>query len=346
MTAPVHLVVPRGVDDPASPSGGNVYDRRLADGLRARGRRVHEHHTVPAGLDATLATIPDGALALVDGLVGCFAAAAMERHAARLRLVVLAHMSFGEVGDEEARQGEERALAAADLVVTVSSWTRERLLARYSLDPVRVHVAEPGADPAPLATGTKSGERLLSVGAVTPAKGWAVLLEALRRVTDLDWACTCVGSLDREPSFAAQVRETAPEAVSFTGPLVGPDLVAAYDAADLLVVPTLAESFGIVAVEALARGIPVVASDVGGLPEALGRLPDGRVPGCLVPPGDAGALAAALRTWLTDPGIRSSLRSAAAERRTTVGTWEATAASVDALLDVEAARPSLTGAAR
>ncbi len=73
--------------------------------------------------------------------------------------------------------------------------------------------------------------------------------------------------------------------------------------------------------EGLARGIPVVATEVGGQPEAVG--PTGA--GLLVPPGDVGALAAALRRWLTEPGLRERLRGAAADRRATLTTWPETA---------------------
>ena len=93
--------------------------------------------------------------------------------------------------------------------------------------------------------------------------------------------------------------------VRLTGPLTGAALDAAYAAADLLVVPSRAETYGMVVTEALARGIPVLASDAGGLPETLGRDPGGRVPGVLVQSGDAAALAAALRGWLIDSGRRA-----------------------------------------
>jgi glycosyltransferase involved in cell wall biosynthesis len=82
-----------------------------------------------------------------------------------------------------------------------------------------------------------------------------------------------------------------------------------------------------VVTEALARGLPVVASDVGGVREALG---DG---GMLVPPGDPDALADALRQWLTDDALRASLRSAARSRRTTLAGWDRTVSLVSQALE-------------
>ena len=128
-------------------------------------------------------------------------------------------------------------------------------------------------------------------------------------MADLSWRCTCVGSLDRDPVFAAAVQRRANGRVEFTGPRTGSELERTYAAADLLVLPSHAETYGMVVTEALARGVPVIATDVGGVSEALG---DG---GLLVPPGDPAALGAALRRWLGDADLRGRLRHAARERR-------------------------------
>jgi glycosyltransferase involved in cell wall biosynthesis len=179
-------------------------------------------------------------------------------------------------------------------------------------------------DAAALAPGTAAGNALLCVAAVTPGKGHDVLMEALATLTDLAWQCTCVGSLDRAPAFAASVVDRAPgDRVRFTGARTGPDLDRAYAAADVLVLPSHAETYGMVITEALARGLPVIASDVGGVIEALGDRP-----GLLVPPGDPLALAAALRTWLEDPELRARLRGAASERRAALRGWDETTAVV------------------
>ncbi len=193
-------------------------------------------------------------------------------------------------------------------------------MGRDALDPGAVHVAEPGVDPAPVASGTTAGGALLSVAAVTPGKGHDVLLDALSGLRDLAWRCVCVGSLTRDPGWAARTLRQAQVAglddrVEFPGARVGPALAASYAGADALVLATRAESYGMVAAEALARGIPVIGSDVGGLPDTVGQTPDGRVPGLLVPPGDAPALAHALRRWLEDDALRHDLRAAARERR-------------------------------
>ncbi|WP_308285465.1 glycosyltransferase family 4 protein [Actinoplanes hulinensis] len=120
--------------------------------------------------------------------------------------------------------------------------------------------------------------------------------------------------------------------VRFTGPLGGAALDAVYADADLFVLPSYAETYGMVVTEALARGLPVLATDVGGVPEALGEAGGGR-PGRLIPPGDRDALAGALREWLTDPALRARWRDRARARRETLTGWDETANRIREVLD-------------
>jgi glycosyltransferase involved in cell wall biosynthesis len=320
----VHFIVPEGIHDPARPSGGNTYDRRVSQMLAALGWTVHENDV------SALAWIPDGALVLVDGLIASPAPDLLVPHACRLRQVILMHMPLGDAR-------ERAVLEAATAVITTSDWTRRRLGELYGLAE-RVNVAEPGVDAAALAPGTATGEALLCVAAVTPNKGHDLLLDALASMSDLSWRCTCVGSLVRDPEWAASVLCRAGDRVRFPGPRIGAELDRAYAAADLLVLPSHAETYGMVVTEALARGVPVLATDVGGVIEALGRA------GLLVPPGDPAALGAALRAWLTDAELRTRLRRAARERRAELRGWDATAADVAGALS--SALSELVGAAR
>ncbi len=335
----VHMVVPAGIDDPRRPSGGNVYDRRLRAELARSGWAVQEH-AVPgawprpdaaarAGLAGTLAGLPDAAVVLVDGLVGCAAPGQMVPAAARLRLVALVHMPLGG-------EGEAAVLRACAGVVTTSAWSRDLLVARYGLHPGDVVAAEPGVDPAAATRGSPGGGRLLCVGAVTGEKGLDVLVAALEAVAELAWDCRCVGSLDVDPGFVLRLRRRldagpASGRVDLAGARTGAALEAAYRDADLLVLPSRAETYGMVVTEALAHGVPVVATCVGGVPAALGTA-EGAPAGMLVPPGDPGALAGALRRWLSDPLWRDGLRRGALVRRRTLRRWDATAAEVSAVL--------------
>lgn len=336
----VHVILPDDIDDPARPSGGNTYDRQVCRGLAALGWAVHEHPVRTTSAPA-LGRIPDGAVVLLDGLIASAAPEELVPEARRLREVVLVHMPLGHRppnGDAGAvREREREALAAAAAVVTTSEWARRRLGQLYGLPAERVHVAEPGVEAASLAPGTPAGGALLCVAALTPDKGHDVLLDGLAMATDLSWRCACVGSLVRDPACADRVRRRARNSalgdrVDFAGPLTGPALDREFAAADLLVLASHAETYGMVVTEALARGLPVLASDVGGVTEALGRGDDGTTPGLLVPPGDPAALAAALRAWLGDADLRGRLRRAARERRESLRRWADTTSAVAGVL--------------
>ncbi|MES4891725.1 glycosyltransferase family 4 protein [Streptomyces sp. NPDC096012] len=349
----VHFVMPGGVDDPSAPSGGNAYDRRVCLDLPGFGWQVTRHAapgTWPRpdraaldGLARTLRELPDDAVVLLDGLVACGVPEIVVPEAARLRLAVLVHLPLGaETGLDAAVAADldsrERAvLRAAPAVIATSDWAVRRLVSHHGLAPDRVHVAAPGADIAPLAPGTDGVSRLLCVAAVTPRKGQHRLVEALATVRDLPWTCECVGGLGHDPEYVAHLRTLIDRyglagRLRLTGPRSGTDLDAAYAAADLAVLTSYAETYGMAVTEALARGIPVLATDVGGLPEAVGRAPDGGVPGILVPPEDPAALAAELRGWFGEPDVRRRLKAAARGRRAALDGWATTARSLAGVL--------------
>ena len=348
----VHVVVPEGVGDPLRPSGGNTYDRRLCEGLSTVGWSVRTREVTGAwpetgaearaALAGTLDRVPDGAMVLVDGLVASVCPEAIEAAARRLRTVVLMHMPLGVHRDSPHREQEAATVRASAAVVTTSDWTRRWLLGAYGVEPGRVHVARPGVDTATLATGSPDGGNLLTVGAVTAGKGHDLLVRALAEVADLSWRCSCVGPLTRAPEFVAALQEEIRDAglgdrLRLLGPRSGEDLDRTYREADVLVVTSRAETYGMVVTEALARGLPVLGCDVGGVSEALGVGADGRPPGVLVPAGDVEGLAEAVRRWLGDAGTRRRLRAAAAERRAGLTGWEETAARVARVLEGVAA---------
>ena len=323
--------------DPAAFTGGYEYARRVVEGLRALGWNV-----MVRGLDAsfptptpsalahartTFARIPDGAIVLVDGLA--FGAmpgiAAAEAH--RLRLVALVHHPLAletglENGHAEAlRTSEASALAAARKVVTTSAATA-RALADYGVALERTTVVEPGTDPAPLARGSRGRVlELLCVSAVVPRKGHAVLLEALAPLVDRPWRLTCVGGLARAPKTVAALRQSIAKLrlagrVRFAGEVDRAALERYYDHADAFVLATFHEGYGMALAEALARGLPVVSTRAGAVPDTVP--PDA---GLLVAPGDAVPLRAALARFLDEPDLRASLAAGARAARERLPSW-------------------------
>lgn len=349
----VHFVMPGGVDDPTVPSGGNAYDRRVSLDLPGFGWQVHKHAVdgswprpdaaARTELARTLREFPDGTVVLLDGLVACGVPEIIVPEAERLRLAVLVHLPLGdETGLDTAVAAEldarERTvLRAVPAVIATSDWSVRRLVSHHGLAPERVHVAAPGADIAPLASGTDGVSRLLCVAAVTPRKGQHRLVEALATVTDLPWSCVCVGGLNQDPEYVAGLRALIArhglqDRLILAGPQAGAELDASYNSADLMVLTSYAETYGMAVTEALARGIPVLATDVGGVPEAVGRAPDGGVPGILVPPENPAAIAAELRGWFGEADVRRRLKAAARGRRAALNGWAGTARSLAAVL--------------
>jgi glycosyltransferase involved in cell wall biosynthesis len=175
--------------------------------------------------------------------------------------------------------------------------------------------------------------RLLCVATVTPRKGHAVLLEALAELRDRKWHLTCAGSVTRDPAtFAAlehQVERLALRArVSFLGDLDSDALEREYERADLFVLASHLEGYGMALAEAVARGIPVVSTTAGAIPETVPA-----AAGVLVPPGDSRALAKALATLLDHGEARSRLAASARAAAASLPTWRAAAERFAAALE-------------
>jgi glycosyltransferase involved in cell wall biosynthesis len=337
MSLEVHFVVPGRLDQK---TGGYIYDARVIDGLRARGIAVTVHELPgpypmvdqEAILEANhaLARLPDGALVVIDGLAlpGLAGALMIENH--RLRLVALVHHPLSlETGLDEARartlrQLEQGCLARVHRVVVTSRHTAEALLADFHVTPDRLGVVEPGTH-RPAAPAVGSGTRdinMLCVATVTPRKGHALLVEALAGLTDLPWTLTCIGSVTRDPGTAAAVQDAITRR-GLTGRIalmdeIGPDaLPSQYHGADLFVLPSYYEGYGMALAEALSHGLPIVSTNGGAIPFT--------VPGdaaLLVPPGDVAALRGALRRVLGDAQLRSRLTAAARAAALALPTWD------------------------
>jgi glycosyltransferase involved in cell wall biosynthesis len=346
----VHVVVPEGFDNPGQPTGGNIYDRRVCAGLAEAGwdvlvATVAAACPVPdsgahAELDGILSAIPDGEIALIDGLIASPSAAQLLPHAGRVSMTVLLHMPLATAldrrHDASAQRSEQVVLRAATSVVVTSEWTRQQVLSRYEIPSGRVHVARPGVDRVAAPSRPVRGH-LICVGVLGRHKGQDLLVEALAELGDLDWHCVLAGSLDRHPDFVEYLKTRITRLgydhrVRLTGVLTGPALSHAYTTADLLVAPSRSETYGMTVTEALAHGLPVIATAIGGLPEALGFTADGTRPGQLIASCDPAALAAALGDWLRDEHLRHRLRAAAGKRRSTLRGWEQTTQEIaDAL---------------
>jgi glycosyltransferase involved in cell wall biosynthesis len=327
----VHFVVPGSLDQR---TGGYLYDRRIIEGLRAQGRRVTVHElagnfplvddAAREAAAAALAAMADG-LPMIDGLA-LPAFAGLRTRLPRSWIALVHHPLALETGlapeqVETLVRIERRLLPLARRVIVTSPHTASDLAA-YQVPAARIGVVLPGTDPAPLARGSGGrGFALLCVASLTPRKGHLVLLEALAGLVDLEWHLTCAGSPDRDPQTAhaigaAIARLGLDDRVSLVGEQDEAGLAPLYDRADLFVLASYHEGYGMVLAEALARGLPIVGTKAGAI---SGTVPPSA--GILVEPGDPAALAGALHQIMTDQPLRDLLSAGSASERERLPGW-------------------------
>ena len=283
--------------------------------------------------------LPAGTITLVDSLACGAIPEIIERHGWRLRIVALVHLPLaadaGIDGEAAARFAafERRAFACAARVVVTGRATLA-LLGEYGLPSSRVVVIEPGTDPAPVARGSNGGPlQLLSVATLNPGKGHEDLLAALAAVPGHNWQLTCAGSVTRSPETAARIRAIIRERemedrVSLAGELDAAAVAEQYDRSDVFVLATLRETFGMAVAEALARGLPVVSTLTGAIPDLVGT-----EAGLLVPPGDVRGLGGALARCIGDADLRARLAAGARRVRSRLPRWDETVDKMAATLE-------------
>jgi hypothetical protein len=335
------LAVPGRLD---TPTGGYGYARRLLAEARGAGLLL-DPWPLPAGFPdpgpeamaealRRLEAAPVGWPLIVDGLaLGVLPADALAGLDATL--IALCHHPLAlETGLAPARAAalaasERAALAACAHVIVTSCTTAHTLEGDYAVPPERTTVAPPGVDAASPHRGSwgEGPVRLLSVGALTPRKGHDVLLAALATLGDLDWRLTILGPADLDPGHAARLaaRAAAPDLagrVTLPGAADEAALAVAYDGADLFVLASRHEGFGMAYREAMAHGLPTVGCAAGAVPEATAGA------AALVPPDDPAALAAALRPLIADPEALAVLAARSRAAAADFPSWADTARQV------------------
>lgn len=322
--------------DIGTPTGGYAYDRRVMELLPRFGVEA-AHLPLPRGFPfpsaaeigetvRLLASVPPDRVLLIDGLaLGALPETCLAPVAAPI--VAMHHHPLGlETGlDAETSRrllhSEQAALTYARHIIVTSQTTADTLRELQFAPPPPVTIAMPGTDAVPRARGSTGSTEILSVGSVMPRKGHDILVEALAGLTDLDWRCTIVGSLDLDSRFAGELRRKIREAglsdrVIMTGALGADALSAHYAAADIFALPSRYEGYGMAFASALARGLPIVASRAGAVPATVPA--DASI---LVPPDDAPAVREALAALLTDVKLRQRLSDAAWHHAQTLPRW-------------------------
>ena len=331
-----------------TPTGGYTYDRRMVLALREAGWAVEvccldgawpqPGAAELAAAAARIAALADGTLVVADGLAFGTLAEVVAPHAARLRWVALVHhplhleSGLSDTARQQLLANETHALRHARHVVVPSTATANDVAA-MGVPAAHISVVEPGTDPVPKSvTPSRSGAvRLLCVATLTPRKGHSLLLQALAGLMHLDWELHNVGSATRDPDTAAHLFALAAPLgarVTWHGEVTGHALLAHYADADVFVLASLHEGFGMVVTEALAHGLPVVASDAGALAQTLAG-----GAGLQVPAGEVAPLQVALARILSDAGLRERLSAGARTAAEGLPTWPEQAARLARALE-------------
>ena len=326
--------------DLSTPTGGYAYDRQVLARLPACGIKVRQlalPGSFPApsrgDLDETLRLIEElapGTILLVDGLAyGALPADVVAR--ITHPIVALVHHPLGL----------ESGIPKADACV----WSKPRTVALARADAIRGHQPDhrpPARDGFRRSTtpysrrrtgygagsafpGNQLGRvRVLAVGSVVRRKGYDVLIEALAGIRDLSWDMAIVGADDRSMEHALEIRNLISRnglegRIVLTGAVDDAALERHYADADLFVLASRFEGFGMVLTEALARGLPIITTTGGAAAETVSDRA-----GVKVPPDDVAALGNALGRLITDPATRRRLADAAWHEGQALTRWDET----------------------
>jgi glycosyltransferase involved in cell wall biosynthesis len=329
------------VGDTGRLTGGYLYNARVLAGLRKRGVAVEE--VVPCGASPEeqeeaaprLGSSLDPRcfdVVVVDALARIVCAPHLVRWREERPIVAMVHELPSVAAPESVNgreRGHEEALLRADALISVSEHGA-RILENRGARAARIRIVPPGFDRFAKGKGAErpargAAVRALCVAQWIPRKGILDLVRAWALHERPGAALELVGETAAEPAYTASVSAaiaSAPGAhIIVSGPVDDAALGAAYAAADLFVLPSRYEGYGVVYAEALAHGLPVVACGVGPVPELVGE-----AAALLVEPGDVGALSGALDLLLTDAALRGRMSAAARRRAGELPRWEDTIA--------------------
>lgn len=336
-TQPWAFLVP---GSPDQRTGGYGYVRQIVSALENLGQPVTlsgldgefplSDETARRSLQTALTELPAGAVVVLDGLAMGGLPEVLARHRGRLKMIALVHHALAdETGLDDAGRSylyetERQALAQVDGVITTSHPTAAGL-ARYQVPAGRIRVIEPGVTRPvslpPVTTKTGQSVRILCVATLSARKAQHQLVAALGYLRHLDWHCTLAGSVRRQPEYAARVTQDIATAglnsrLTLTGELDGQALDLAWRNADLVVLPSLYEGYGMVIDEALSHGLPVLTTDGGALAQTA------RKPGVWqYPAGNLPELQRQLEQLLGKPDVLACLQKEARQTGQTLKSW-------------------------
>lgn len=328
-------------------TGGYAYDRRLLAELHSLGHQLIHlplSNEFPLPDSQTLVRtaqqfeqLPDGAVVIIDGLAFGVMESIAEQQQTRLKLIALCHhplMLEAGLSDEQVQQlfiSEQRALNAAQAVIVTSAMTSKILVEQFGIPAGKITVAEPGTDRQEFAPCSGNPPVLLTLATLTRRKAHDLLIDALAKVRHLPWSARFVGGLHFDPHWVAHLQHKTTAAgldgrIVFVGQVT--DVGSEYAAADLFILPSRFEGYGMAFAEALSFGLPIIAARAGAVPDVVPE-----TAGMLVQPDNISALAEALQHLLTTPTLYKQLRAGAQSAAQSLPGWATTAGNVATLIN-------------
>ena len=278
------------------------------------------------------AELPDRSTLIIDGLAFGVLDEVAEEEKDRLSLIAVCHHPLAfETGLDEQQQkdlleAERRALACAKAIIVTSEHTRTILVTQFAVTDEKITTALPGSDPISFAACDGDPIRLLTVASLIPRKGHDVLIHALAQLNQLDWEAYFIGSSKFEKNWASSLKQQV-DNLNLTQRITFVESVEnirrEYQQADVFVLPSLYEGYGMVFAEALAAGLPVIGAKAGAVPDVVPQNA-----GILVPPGDSDSLAAALKEILTNKQLRKKLQFGAQRVSANLPSWKESAQTI------------------
>ncbi|WP_068005415.1 glycosyltransferase family 4 protein [Pseudovibrio axinellae] len=338
-----------------TPTGGYRYDHSIVQGLQKNEWDVSlislaGNYPTPSSSDRgaaieALGGIEAPALVVVDGLaLGASPDLAKDISNRAILIALVHHPLFLESGMEPKlasalKQSETKALTYAERVIVTSPSTRKTLVSQMSVPPGKVSIVLPGIAQAPevdqLSSKREAGSalQLLCVGSLVPRKGQLHLVEALGRLKHLNWHLDLIGETSFNPQYTRQVRNQIKrydlaDRIHIHGNVSQAGLMRFYQSADLFVLPTYYEGYGMAFAEAMSFGLPIIASGAGAVTSTV---PPSA--GFHVAAGDATALGDSIEVLLRNDELRNQLSEGSRFAARALPSWSDSAKAFAVVLE-------------
>lgn len=324
------------------PTGGYRYDKEIINAWKGSGIDVElvslqGNYPFPNERDKakaldTIKDFPDADIAVVDGLLGGASPEFINALSKIIPVTALIHhpLCLENGLDEEnataLKASEQKGLEYISQIITTSPATTKTVAKLFGFDDDKIHTVLPGVKRTQTSQGSENQTvHLLCVGSVIERKGHKILLQALNSLKHLDWRLDCYGSTEFDKELFDQIQdiiktENLSKKVEFHGAVSDEKLEASYTISDIFVLPSLFEGYGMVYAEAIVRGLPVIATTAGAIPDTVPE-----TCGILVEPNNSKMLAQALEKLISNEELRNKFRQNAIAAEPTFPTWQSSA---------------------